>query len=132
MRGRRGFTLLEAVVALVVVGLAATSALGAFAADARAVTHARQALVAETLARQRLAVLELAASEGAGAGGRLPDSLARGSFASPLDGYGWISSAQRVPGEPGLLALHVEVSWAGGRFAVDSRWFVERGGSDTT
>lgn len=122
-RNRRGFTLLEGVVALAVVGVTAVAVLGAFAADLRATERVQHVLVGEALAEQRLATLRLL---GATELARLPDSLRRGVFAAPLDGYRWTADATRVRSDDGLFDLHVRVSWAQGAYALASRAFPPR------
>lgn len=126
--GRRGFTLLEGVVALAIVGVVAVAVLGAFAGDLRATERVRHALVAEALAEQRLATVRLLEVRELT---RLPDSLRRGSFAAPLDGYRWTIDARRVRNEQGLFDLVVRIEWAGGAYALASRGYAPpaRGGA---
>lgn len=125
---RRGFTLLEAVVALAIVGVTVVAVLGAFAGDLRATERVRHALVSETLAEQRLATLRLL---GVSELARLPDSLRRGTFRSPLDGYRWTMETARVRGEDGLFELRVRIQWAQGSYVLASRGYAppERGGA---
>mgnify|MGYP001205221527 CR=1 FL=1 len=56
---RAGFTLLEAVVALAIVGTVAIGALEAYGAEARAATRARASAPAAAIARERLSRPEL-------------------------------------------------------------------------
>ena len=115
MRARTGFTLLEAVVALAIVGVTAVGALGSVAADLRAAEDARTALEAEALAVQHMAFIEMLTGEDLQ---RLPDSLARGTFAEPFDRYRWTASTTPVLGEEGLTAVSVEVEWSAGSFPL--------------
>ncbi len=117
-RNRAGFTLLEAVIALAIIGAAVVGVLGAFVGDVRAAERARAALTVSTLARSRLARLEIAtATELA----TLPDSLAHGAFDTPFAGFLWNATSRAVPGEPDLYDLRVSVSWDDGHSELRSR-----------
>jgi len=111
-RASRGFTILEAVVALAIVGLAGVSALEAVGGELRAADRAAEAYVASALAQDRLAAVGLLASRDFA---RLPDSLRRGTFAPPFAAYRWTATAQPVSGERELY--EVTVSIAGDRTA---------------
>lgn len=117
-RNPSGFTLLEAVVALAIIGSTAVGVLGAFSANLRAADRARIALAASTLARTRLARLEIATARELAS---LPDSLARGTFAPPLERFHWSASSLAVLGEPDLYDLRVRVSWADGESELRTR-----------
>jgi type II secretion system protein I len=119
-RERSGFTVLEAAVALAIIGLSAIGVLGAFGADRRGANRARDQLTATSLAQSRLARLEVS---GARELSSLPDSLARGTFAAPLDRYRWTASSAATPGEPDLYDLRVVVEWPDGRSTLRSRRF---------
>lgn len=125
---RRGFTLLEGVVALAIVGVAVVAVLGAFAGDLRATERVRRALVAETLAEERLATLRLLGSTELA---RLPDSLRRGAFGGALGEYRWTMQASRVRGEDGLFDLRVRIEWPRGAYVLASRGYAppDRGGT---
>lgn len=118
---RPGFTLLEAAIALLVLGLAAVGAFAGLGAARRAETGAAQVGPAVALAEERLAALVLAAPRELRA---LPDSLRRGRFAAPYGEYAWSAEARPVTGERSLYDLAVTVTWpAGGRLAVRTRRF---------
>lgn len=120
-RGRRGgFTVLEAAVALAIIGLTAVGVLGAFGADLRGAERARDVLTATSLAQLQLARIGVTGARELSA---LPDSLARGTFEPPLDRYRWTASSAPVPGEPDLYDLRVAVEWADGRAGLRSRRF---------
>lgn len=119
-RARRGFTLLEAVAALVVIGITSAAALGAFGADVRASARLRHAAAAEALAQQRLATLRLLPRAQLV---RLPDSLAHGTFAPPLAEYRWRASAAAVRGEDDFFQLRVEIAWADGAYGLVTRHY---------
>ena len=117
MRARSGLTLLEAVVALAIVGVTAVSALGAVAAEARAADDARTVLEAEALAVQQLALIETLTGEDLQ---RLPDSLARGSFDEPFERFRYTAASTPVLGEEGLTRVSVAVEWEGGSFPLQT------------
>ena len=115
MHARPGFSLLEAVVALAIVGVTAVAGLGAAAAEARAAEDARTVLEAEALAVQQLALIETLTGEELQ---RLPDSLARGDFEEPFARYHFRATTTPVLGEEGLTRVDVEVEWNGGSFPI--------------
>jgi type II secretory pathway pseudopilin PulG len=117
---RAGFTLLEAAVAMSIIAMVGIGALAAFGADLRAADRARQSLPAASLARERMAVLDLAEPQTLR---MLPDSLTHGSFAAPYASYAWTASAKQVSGEPSLVELEVNVTWEEGRFTIAQRRF---------
>ncbi|HEX6060224.1 MAG TPA: prepilin-type N-terminal cleavage/methylation domain-containing protein [Gemmatimonadaceae bacterium] len=114
-RPRSGFTLLESVAALAIVGLSSAAALAALSAELRVAVRLRHAAAAEALAQHRLATLRLAVSD---ASARLPDSLRRGAFGPPFAAYRWRAAREAVPGEPDLVRLHVEIEWPGGSYGL--------------
>ena len=115
---RGGFTLLEAVVAMAIIGVVSVGALGAFGADLRAAERAERLLPAAALAHERLVALEQISI---GPLDVLPDSVARGEFDPPFDDYSWKSTAQSLRGLGHLVELKVEVRWPTGTFALVER-----------
>jgi type II secretory pathway pseudopilin PulG len=115
---RLGFTLLEAAVAMTVVGLVGMGALGAFGADLRAAERAQQLLPAAAVAQERLAGLDLVDPHTLR---MLPDSLAHGRFAKPFDAYTWRASAKEVRNEPALVEIMVRIEWAEGSYSLSER-----------
>jgi type II secretion system protein I len=113
-----GFTLIEAVLALAIVGMTAAAVTGAVGAQLRTADRARHALEAAALAEQRLAGLRLVEP---GQLRPLPDSLAAGRFAAPFADYTWTAASQPVRGEPDLFDLWVTVTWEGGAYPLRSR-----------
>lgn len=115
---RAGFTLLEATVALAIVGTVAIGALEAFAAESRAARRARDAVPAVAMASERLAQLALLDGRALQA---LPDSLSRGAQQAGARAYTWTAGARRVAGEPDLFQLQVSVQWDSGEYSLVSR-----------
>ncbi len=114
---RRGFVLLEAVVALLVVGLAAAGALELIAAHLRAAARQPVLLTATALAQDRLAAIRLLDPA---ALRRLPDSVSGGEFPTPFAGFRWRATATPSV-EQNLYDIRVDVSWAGGGYSLVSR-----------
>ena len=114
----RGFSLLEAVVALAVVGVAGVSALAAFAAELRTTDRAAHAIEANALAEERLARLRLAPRAELEP---MPDSLRGGRFAPPFEVYTWEAASRPVSGRDDLFDLSVEVRWDTGAYFESTR-----------
>ena len=118
-RVRLGFTLLEALVALVLVAgvvVATLAAVGGSMRSASAVgAHAR----AVTLADLRMNELVLAAADSISYYAR-PRA---GSFAAPFDGYRWQARLVRRRWSPGLIGARVVVSWQGGEYGLETEVF---------
>ncbi len=117
---RRGFTLLEALIAVVIVGLAGVAALETVGAELRTAARARHAHHAAALAEYRLETLRVLSPAELRS---IPDSLAGGAFAPPLERYRWTASAREVPGEAGLYDARVVVRWSGGAFPLETRLY---------
>jgi type II secretory pathway pseudopilin PulG len=115
-----GFTLLEALIAVVIVGLAGVAALETVGAELRTAARARHAHNAAALAEYRLETLRVLSPPELRS---VPDSLADGAFAPPLQLYRWTASAREVPGEPGLYDARVVVRWNGGSFPIETRLY---------
>jgi type II secretory pathway pseudopilin PulG len=120
VRARRGFTILEAAVAVAIVGMISIGALGAFNADLRAAQRSQELLPASALAEERLAVLELAEPTRLA---MLPDSMTRGRFATPFERYEWNATARPVRGERSLYDFTVRVRWDNGEYTLARRRF---------
>ncbi len=118
MTPRRGFTLLEAAVAMAIIAIVAMTALAAYGADLRAADRARQTIPAAALAQERMAVLELVDGHTLR---MLPDSLSHGAFEAPYDAYVWSATAKPVRGEPSLVEIRVSVTWPDGAFTLARR-----------
>lgn len=119
-RVRRGFTILEAVVALAIVGLAGVSALEAVGGELRAAERAADAYVASALAQDRLAAVGLLAARDFA---HLPDSLRRGAFAPPFGGYRWTATAEPVVGERELYEVTVSIGGDRPSYTLTTRMY---------
>ena len=114
IRSRRGIVLLEAIAALLVIGLTSAAALELFGAHLRAARRASMLVTAVALAQDRLTAIRLIDAERLT---RLPDSLARGQYAPPFDAYRWGAAVQRARDEA-LVQIAVTVTWDGGSYAL--------------
>ena len=114
---RHGFVLLEAVVALLIVGLCAAAALELFASHLRAADRGPARLTAAALAEDRLAAVRLLEPVQLQ---RLPRSLAQGRFAPPLEQYRWRATVTPAS-ERDLYDLRVEIAWPHGVFTLATR-----------
>jgi type II secretory pathway pseudopilin PulG len=109
-RDRRGFVLLEAVVALTIIALFAIALLTTVGAQVRASDRSNVLLVARALAEDRLVAVQLLDYEGIK---DVPDSLAAGSFPEPFEDYSWTARATPVDEEQDLFNAEVIVSGHG-------------------
>jgi prepilin-type N-terminal cleavage/methylation domain-containing protein len=116
-RRRAGFTMLEAVVALAIVGLVCVGVLGAYAGSLRADTAAVDRLPLESLAVERLAAVDIVA----GSLAHLPDSVAHGAFNAPYEGARWDVDTRDVREVPGLVEIDVSVHDANESFTLHTR-----------
>jgi prepilin-type N-terminal cleavage/methylation domain-containing protein len=112
---RQGFSLLEAVAAIAIVGITAVSALEAVGGDMRAAEKARRALVAEALATSRLDFMDLLTDRELQA---LPDSVASGKFDKPLDEYTWKTTSTPLSDQAGVYDIRISVDWSTGTYVL--------------
>ena len=109
--------MLEAIVALAIIGIVCVGVLGAYAAAIRADVAAADRLPLASLAVERLAVLDMTA----GSLGTLPDSTARGTFAPPYASITWDTETRRVGQTDGLYDVIVHVRDANDVFTLQTR-----------
>jgi type II secretory pathway pseudopilin PulG len=112
---RRGFVLLEAVVALAILGVASIVLLQVRAQQMRVASQARELLTAQALAEDRLGALRLlnhVLLESP------PDSLMRGVFPSPFEAYSWSAEVELMKDEYDLFGLEVVVEGPNERFPL--------------
>jgi type II secretory pathway pseudopilin PulG len=114
-RARRGITLLEAVVAIAIVGMTAVAALESVGGEMRTAERARRAIEVEALAASRLEFMDLLTDRELQS---LPDSVGKGTFAAPLNDYSWTTTSTPVSEQPGVYDVRVNVAWPGGRYAL--------------
>lgn len=115
--GRGGFLLLEAMVALAIIGIVVIALLAATSAQVRASSKGSTLLVASALAQDRLAMLQMLDAE------RLadpPDSLSAGTFPQPFDDFGWVATVVPANNEYDLFAVRIEVTGRGEAFALET------------
>lgn len=110
-----GISLLEAVVAIAIVGITSVAALEASAGEMRTAERARRALEVEALATSRLDFMELLNDRELEA---LPDSVEKGKFAPPLDGYTWKTTAAPISRQAGLYDVRITIDWPTGSYTV--------------
>lgn len=116
---RHGFTLLESLVALVLVGTVVAGTLSVIGATLRGAslvtTHAR----AVALADARMSALTLVPSDSIGYYARPRE----GTFAPPFETYSW--RARLVPdrSSPALLRATVAVRWGDGEYTLATELF---------
>lgn len=120
MRGvRRGFTLIEALVALTVLGVAVVAATGAFAGGFRAQRAVERHGIAVALADARLAEMELYEDDSLASYGRARD----GRFAPPFDAYRWRAIVRRDSVVPALVGAAVLVAWERGEYTLETTFY---------
>lgn len=119
-RRNAGFALLEAAIAAAIVSLAAVATLAAFGAEVRTGIRARDGLRAAALAEKRLATVRLLPTEDLRL---LPDSVRRGRFAPPFEGYRWEASTRPMPEQEGLVDVSVRVEWSEGAYSLRTRLY---------
>jgi len=116
-RDRRGILLLEALVALAIVGIVAVALLGATGGQVRAADRGAGLLVASALAQDRATTFRILDHDELR---RPPDSLMAGDFTEPFDAFGWTATLEPVEGEYDLFALEVVVEGRGVRFPLQT------------
>jgi type II secretion system protein I len=107
-RSSAGFTLIEVVVATVILASALVAALATYGSELRTLARARETAVAMDLAEDRLAAVELYALDRLP---NVPDSLEEGAFGAPFDAYRWETAARTLSGQD-LAELTVRVRWS--------------------
>lgn len=119
-RAREAFTLMEVVVAVIIVGMTAIATLSTFATELRTADRSRSALEAAALAQQRLAFLQVMPPEDLVA---LADTSKSGVFDPPFESYSWGANVTRVPSEPDLFDATVQINWTTGSYDIATRMY---------
>ena len=116
LRDKRGFTLLEALMALLILGVALVPLLTSVNAGVREQGRLGAHLDAVALAEARMSELSL-----------LPaDSLAlylrtrQGWFPAPFQGYRWSALLRPEPESPALVRAAVVVQWRDGSYSLET------------
>jgi hypothetical protein len=99
------------------VGMTAAGALGAAAAELRAVERGRHTVEAAALAGERLKVLDLLTNNELLS---LPDSVARGRFEAPFDDYQWTTTVATREQEQGVYDVALRITWPTGAYDLAS------------
>src|SRR5262245_18248264 len=111
MRGRRGITLFESVIAIAIVGITAISAVAAVGAEMGTAERARRALEVSELSTERVAFRYLMTDRDLL---HLPDSIAAGRCDYTIDGYQRSAPCTPSDAYSGLYETTVTISWAEG------------------
>lgn len=114
---RAGFLLLEAALALAIIGIVAIGVLGATAAQVRTADKAGVLVVQRALAEDRIAALRLLGHDRLA---DLPDSLAAGAFPPPFDGHSWTTTVTPVEGEHDLFQVSLVLEGRGEAFLLET------------
>ena len=103
---RYGFVLLEAVVALAILGVASIVLLQVRSQQIRVAVQARELLTAQALAEDRISALRLLDYELLS---DPPDSLLEGYFPAPFESFGWTAGVELIDDEYDLFGVEVLV-----------------------
>ena len=106
LRTRSGFVLLEAVVALAILGVTSIVLLQVRSQQIRVATQARELLTAQALAEDRVSALRLLDYELLA---DPPDSLMGGSFQEPFEAFSWTAAVDLMEDEYDLFGVEVVV-----------------------
>jgi len=112
-----GFLLLEAVVALAIIGIVAVGVLASTAAQVRTADKASVLAVARSLAEDRATAFRFLGYE------ELrdpPDSLLGGAFPPPFDEFSWSASVQETEGEYDLFTLDLVMTGRGEVYPIQT------------
>src|SRR5260370_28884067 len=112
---RDAFTLMEVVVAVIIVGMTSVATLSAFATELRTAETSRSALEAASLADIRIAMLELVPAEDLLT---LADTSKSGKFEPPFEHYEWTATVTPVVNEADLFDATGQVTGANGTYAI--------------
>jgi hypothetical protein len=112
---RDGFVLLEAVVALAILGVASIVLLQLRSQQIRVATQARELLTAQALAEDRLAAVRLLDYDLLA---DPPDSLMAGVFPEPFQDFAWVTDIALMDDEYDLFGVEVVVEGPAERFPL--------------
>ena len=116
---RCGFTLLETLAALTIVGIALVVLTGAFGEGLRAQAQVGRHVEAVALAEARMSELAALPSDS------LPRSALerRGAFQPPFERYQWHARLERDARRPRLVRATVTVRWGRGEYVLASELY---------
>lgn len=119
LRARSGFTVLEALIALVIVGFAVVATVEALGGGLRAEGQVSHHLEAVALADSKMSELGALERDSISfyTGGR------DGVFAPPFGAYRWRATIEAVSGARPLLRAGVTVTWRGGSYALETIFY---------
>jgi type II secretory pathway pseudopilin PulG len=106
-RTEKGFVLLEALVALAIVGTFAIAVIATVGSQVRAADRGSSLLIAQTLAEDVQVAIELLDRDDLAS---LPDSVAAGVFPAPFEQYRWTAQVEAIDKEADLFGTLVEVT----------------------
>jgi hypothetical protein len=113
--GREGFLLLEAVVAVAIVGVVAISVLAFTAAQVRTTGKGSVLLIGSALADDRATSFRLLGYDDLSAP---DDSLLGGRFPEPFEEFSWVAQVAPMEDEYDLFSVEVVVEGRGARFPI--------------
>jgi type II secretory pathway pseudopilin PulG len=116
-RVRGGFSLMEAVAAVAIVGMTSVAALEAVGGDMRTAARSKRAIEAEALATSKLQFLDLMSDRELQS---LPDSVSSGKFDAPLNEYEWKTTSTPLTDQAGVYDVRVTVTWPNGAYMLKS------------
>ena len=112
---RSGFVLLEAVVALAILGVASIVLLQVRSQQIRVAVQARELLTEQALAEDRISAFKLLDYELLS---DPPDSLMEGVFPPPFEAYAWSAAVELMEDEYDLFGVEVVVEGPAERFPL--------------
>jgi hypothetical protein len=110
-----GFVLLEAVVALAILGVASIALLQVRSQQIRVASQARELLTAQALAEDRVSAIRLLNYELLA---EPPDSLMEGVFPDPFEDFAWTAEVALIEDEYDLFGVEVVVIGPVERFPI--------------
>ena len=107
---RRGFVLMEAVVALAIISLFAIGLLSMVGAQVRGADRSKVLLLERALAEDRLMAVQMLDNEDMN---DVPDTLTAGTFAEPFQDFTWSIKVDPVDDEYDLFRADITVTGRG-------------------
>jgi type II secretory pathway pseudopilin PulG len=114
-RGRGGFTIFEALVAMVIVGLVSVAALEAVGSELSLQYRAQRTIEAQALAVVKMQSIQMLTAEELQL---LPDSIREGTFDEPMQKYKWTTTSTPIATEDYLNDVTLQIDWESGSYLV--------------